>query len=358
MPKKDKRIFCEKYKNLPPESKTDFEQTTEYKNHILDKDKCKSLFLEDQKISKTYNSTSLCVSFDLQKVLNTPHGKHVTLYYSRKYAFYNESIYESGTRVGYCYLWGECQGKRGSNEIVTILFKYLTLIDSKGTHSVINLYADSCTGQNRNRAMISMIFHFLKTTTTITSIKITYLLPGHTMMPVDSIHSTIESFVRNKTVWAPSEWPTIITNSRTNPTGYVVYILKHTDFMDWKSFSQALLPAKFKIAFKTLRIVHFEKNNPIITLQHGFFENSYKHELNMNLIIRSRANTTSIINGPAQLYHAKQSISAPKYKDLVDLCNKNIIPSRYHEEYINMRNDGAVPDVLPETDLEDSDTEN
>lgn len=242
--------------------------------------------------------------------------------------------------------------------IVTVLFKYLTLLDSKGTHSVINLYADSCAGQNRNRAMISMLIHFLKTTTTITTIKVTYLLPGHTMMPVDSIHSTIESFIRNKTVWATSEWPTIITNSRYDPTGYFVHVLNYTDFMDWKSFSQALLPAKFKIAFQTLRMVHFKKNNPVITLQYGFFEESNKQELNMDLIIRSRGNTATINNGPAHLYHSELNISAAKYKDLVDLCNKNIIPYRYHDEYVNMKHDGTVPDVLPETDADDSDKEN
>lgn len=34
----------------------------------------------------------LCTSFDLQKVLNTPHGKSTTLYYSRKYFMYNETF--------------------------------------------------------------------------------------------------------------------------------------------------------------------------------------------------------------------------------------------------------------------------
>lgn len=355
LPKKDKCVFCEKCKNLSPESRTVFEQTIEYKNHMQDKEKCKQLFLDDQKMSKVTNSASLCVSFDLEKVLNTPHGKSVTLYYSRKYAFYNESIYESGTRAGYCYVWGECQGKRGCNEIVTVLFKYLNMLDQRGTKTVINLYADSCAGQNRNRAMIAMIIKFLKTTTTISEIKVTYLLPGHTMMPVDSIHSTIESFVRNKTVWAPSEWPTMITNARSDPTGYIVYVLNHGDFMDWKSFSQALLPAKFKINFNSLRVVHFHKNNPVVTFRYGFFEDSDKHDINIDLIIRSRANTAIVEKGPLSLYHEELKIASSKYKDLQDLCNKNVIPNRYHQEYLNMKHDGAVRDVLPETDEEDSD---
>lgn len=358
LPKKDKCNFCERYKNVQPETRTILEQTLEYQNHIRDKEKCKKLFLDDQNASKTAGSPVLCVSFDLEKVLNTPHGKSVTLYYSRKYAFYNESIYESGTRNGYCYVWGECQGKRGCNEIATIVFKYLTMLDSQGTHRVIYLYADSCAGQNRNRAMLSMIFHFLKTAITITAIKVTYLLPGHTMMPVDSIHSTVESFTRNKVVWAPSEWPTIITNARSNPTSYTVITLNHSDFLDWKSFSQTLLPAKFKIAFNSLRIVNFQKNSPIITLQYGFFEDSEKQELNLDQIMKSRAISASIDRGPRQLYLENLKISSAKYKDLMDLCNKNIIPSRYHEEYLNMRHDGETPDLLNETDEDESNREN
>lgn len=77
----------------------------------------------------------------------------------------------------------------------------------------------------------------------VTTIKVTYRLPGHTMLPVHSIHSTVESFIGNKTEWATSDWPIMITKARSDPTPKFY-------FMDCKSFSQALLPAKFKIAFK------------------------------------------------------------------------------------------------------------
>lgn len=56
------------------------------------------------------NKTVVC-SFDLQKVLNTPYGESMLLYYSRKYAVYNLTMYESGTQNVSCYIWGECDGK-------------------------------------------------------------------------------------------------------------------------------------------------------------------------------------------------------------------------------------------------------
>ena len=43
------------------------------------------------------------------------------------------------------------------------------------------------------------------------------------MMPTDSVHSTIESYVRRRTILAPSESLTTIHNARTNPMGYIHY---------------------------------------------------------------------------------------------------------------------------------------
>ncbi|KAF0703430.1 Uncharacterized protein FWK35_00033649, partial [Aphis craccivora] len=53
------------------------------------------------------------------KVLSSPLGQNMNLYYSKKFSSYNCTIYESGTQNFYAYLWGEINGKRGCNEIVT-----------------------------------------------------------------------------------------------------------------------------------------------------------------------------------------------------------------------------------------------
>jgi len=71
-------------------------------------------------------------------------------------------VYESGTQNSYGYLWGESTGQRGANEIVTCVFKYLYDLDKRNTYSSIALYYDSCSGQNKNRAMMAMIQHSLE----------------------------------------------------------------------------------------------------------------------------------------------------------------------------------------------------
>ncbi|KAJ8733139.1 hypothetical protein PYW08_001437 [Mythimna loreyi] len=78
----------------------------------------------------------------------------------------------------------------------------------------------------------------------------------------------------------------------------------------------------------------------------------------MDFVIRSRANNATVQKGPTPLYDNELSISAAKYKDLKELCNKNVIPKRYHEEYSIMRHNETIRDTLAETDEDDSDKEN
>lgn len=114
---------------------------------------------------------------------------NMNLYYSRKFSTYNLTIYESRNQNAFCYLWGETIGNRGCNEIVTCICNYLISVDQRQSITSIALFCDSCAGQNKNKAMFAMIRYVLKfELKCITEIKLTFLLPGYTYMPVDSIN--------------------------------------------------------------------------------------------------------------------------------------------------------------------------
>lgn len=89
---------------------------------------------------------------------------------------YNITFNESKTRNGICYLWGESEGNRGFNEIASILNMYLKEVDNRGNVSEVILYCDSCSCQNKNKAVLSMIYILQKTAVNIKHIKITFLL--------------------------------------------------------------------------------------------------------------------------------------------------------------------------------------
>jgi len=157
-PKKDKCTVCIKFESSTDLSEEDIIHKTE---HDVEKNGILANYAADQHRSNT-EKTFLTTSFDLQKVLNVPHGKSMLFYYAKKYAVYNLTFYESFTRNGLCYMWGECDGKRGSNEICSIMFKYLTLVDERKTIKEVALYCDNCAGQQKNRAMILTIMYFLE----------------------------------------------------------------------------------------------------------------------------------------------------------------------------------------------------
>lgn len=112
---------------------------------------------------------------------------------------YNFTIYESFRQNGYCYFWEEQHGKRGSNEIASNLYEYLRMVDQLESIKEIKFFCDNCTGQNKNVDVFTMIKYFLHLSKNINIITITYLIVGHTYMPVDSMHSVIEKSIK-KTV--------------------------------------------------------------------------------------------------------------------------------------------------------------
>lgn len=71
-PKKDKCHFCSKYENIMSERELTEEEHKLKTIHEEEKYAVKEMFLFDQQLSSKAKGNFICVSFDLQKVLNTP----------------------------------------------------------------------------------------------------------------------------------------------------------------------------------------------------------------------------------------------------------------------------------------------
>lgn len=354
VPKKDKCTHCEAYNNR--ENLTEDENMIQ-ENHLKEKQYTYDVFKSDQE--RSGKDGFLCCSFDLQKVLNTPAGNSMLLYYSRKLAYYNLSVYESNSKAGFCYLWSEVDGLRGSNEISSIIFSYLKSVDERSPIiQDIAFYCDSCPGQNKNHKMISMLHYFLvRCSTNIKTITINYLLPGHTYMPVDSIHACIEKNIKKKIIWAPSEWPTVIRNSRINAGPYTTIVLSHIDFLDWTEVCNSIFnKPKIKdtndcqVKFKTIRSIILIKDNPNKIQFSYSFENLNYNIIDLEANKRLRSSDLTLLANPKQLYTNKLPLNLVKYKDLSNLCTKNVIPKCYQQEYLNLPYKSAIRDSLPETD--------
>lgn len=339
VPKKDKCKKCVSFANNPTDNTED-----EKKIHLKDAEDSKERFKFHQNITKHHTHT-LCVSFDLQKVLNTPFGESMLFYYSRKYCVYNLTFYESATREGYCYSWGEKDGKRGGNEIATILLKYIKMVDDRQTVKNLLLYSDSCAGQNKNKIVFAAVHTALQECQHIETIQMNFLLPGHTSMPVDSIHAVIENSVKNTVIHAPSQWSTVFTLARKNPKPYNVEVLKCADFVAWDSISDKYFKNNLAGKISQIRVITFKKGDP----SYVFIKTSMAKEAKPEkVVVLGKSRVPS-----GHLYKKPLPISDAKYNDLANLCKSWAIPQQFHDEYLNMPH-GNLKDTLPDTDAEDS----
>ncbi|XP_055627676.1 uncharacterized protein LOC129769426 isoform X3 [Toxorhynchites rutilus septentrionalis] len=94
------------------------------------------------------------ISFDLQKQLATPYLTCDRSFYSRQLYTYNLTIFETQVDINVptCYMWDETRAKRGSREIGSCLWSYLKSLPAYVQE--VNMYSDSCAGQNNNRIVL------------------------------------------------------------------------------------------------------------------------------------------------------------------------------------------------------------
>ena len=346
-PKKDKCDVCVKFANLNCPTQQEIELNNAHK---AEKEAINKKYADDQKRSKQPDNNFVTCSFDLQKVLETPHGKSILFYYSRKYAMYNSTFYESGSRNVMCYMWGETDGNRGCNEIISIVKEYLITLDEKKMEEV-SLYCDNCPGQQKNKPMFLMLSEFVAKSKYIKKITLNFLMAGHSLMTVDSAHAVIERAARKKTIYAPSEWITVVGNARFEPFPYEVKKKIFSDFFDWRTYADSRnfkYDDKHDFKVSETRIAIFEKKSGecfkiLTSALEG--EESYKR-----VSISSKRKRKGGVSDLKPAYGSKLMISEAKYRDLMKLCEKGAIPGHFKEEYVAMPYCTQMRDCLNEPD--------
>ncbi|KAF2886259.1 hypothetical protein ILUMI_19915 [Ignelater luminosus] len=183
-----RRDRCWRYEYDPRRPQDQAAKLEEYQLYRKRKDAANSAKKENGERAKN-DKIFVSVNFDLETVLYCPLFFAKPIFYKRKLAIYNFTIYEVATKQGHCFLWDETSGKRKANEIATRLSIFID-----------NLAAsDNCPGQNKNSIVASMLSYCLSKST-LKSVEGKFL-----EVQCDSMHATIKTAFKNVKITLPSD---------------------------------------------------------------------------------------------------------------------------------------------------------
>ena len=224
-PKKDQCDVCIEYKNAIDKTKLE----AKYQEHQKNKQSARNLKTKMKEMA-SQDKSLVVAAFDLQKVLSVPHGEHSDFFYKRKLAVYDLTVTNLETRQVSCYVWDQTVAKRGSNEISSCLYKYINQLPDNINE--LFLFADNCTGQNKNRFVNQMLA--IAATERKIKVNLVFLEKGHTQNINDTAHSVIEKAKKGVNIHHPHQWITLIeTACRKNP--YKVNMMSQEDFFNYKT---------------------------------------------------------------------------------------------------------------------------
>ena len=309
----------------------------QYVRHISEKDKVREIKSEKKKQAVAQPKKAAAV-YDLQQVIYLPKSGRGTLFYKRRLGCYNFTIYDLGSKDGFCFLHHEGNGKRGSNEIASNLYTYLQTLDTRGVE-IVDLFSDGCIGQNKNSILPAMLLYFISVSVSVKQVTQYYFETSHGQSEGDSIHSTVErSLAKTGDVFLPSQLAILIETARKHPARYKVKEVQSKDIRDWKQLSQALRILKVRsteegniIDWTKVMQVKVTKNQ--LTKLHVKFSHLSESFDTIN-ITGSCRHVQVGLHFPGEAYPlGPPRISEGKFQDLMSLC-EGLTPVISHPDHV------------------------
>jgi len=207
-----------------------------YEKHCDEKNKIKEIKSCIKEKALKDNSEIACASFDLQQVIYLPKSRESALFYKRRLANYNFTVYDIASKECHCFLWSELESKRGASEVSSCVFNTLQMYDSKKNIKSVALFSDGCSGQNKNSIIATMLLYTVAKTSNIEEISLYFFESFHGQNEGDSAHSAVSTALsRAGYLFIPAQLCPVV---RLQP--YIVHNLQHNDFQDFKKMAKDL----------------------------------------------------------------------------------------------------------------------
>lgn len=337
LPKKDECDFCFRFKYCTEEEKNELKE--ELEKHFALKNKIRDLKLADKHLANEDGSTVLFCCFDMQKILLVPQGASSAFFYQSKLSCYNETCWSThlNQKKAYLYTWHEGQLGKGANEVASCVFLFIeTAVRNQPIENPpvkeVRLWGDNCISQNKNRFIFSMEV-FAAENFEITIIH-RFLLKGHTQNEGDSVHARIETESKGKRLFVPSHWRRVMRDAKKKDEDYIVVKMDQSKVYD---FEDLFSRQNWEYDVNGNKIKWTQVTEIKIVGGTRKAEIQYNYDPDSTVILRVDQRQGRPLNLksylPIEAYDGLLPIAAKKKKALLKLCEKLVVPTKYHTFY-------------------------
>lgn len=278
--------------------------------------------LKKQWKQKSREGSATVLSFDYMQNLPLPHIQTNTVFYCRQLWLYVFGVHNLSDDSASMYLYHEGIGKKGQNDVTSLLFHHLKGLENPKEHLV--LFSDGCSGQNKNYVMVHflyMLVHCLKMFK-----QITYIFPirGHSYLPNDQDFAIISKRKRKEAAETPAEWIDIISGCRESPSPFNVVNVERSMFFNIKEATDPyfLKTPKPAVALKNLRMYRIQEETSVFGVR-DHYNSAWR-----SCIIRNKKKLPRELHFKAS-YPENLPINRNKMKDLrklFDFIKKESLP--------------------------------
>lgn len=338
-PKVDSCSYCDERDAILKSSSLSYEERNlredEKRIHLEKVEKKKAEFDNDVEEAIKSDGKVVCITFDLQKTLETPVLTTSIAFYKRQLWTYNLGVYDEGDRRGFMYVWPENMAGRGADEVGSCLLQHIKENVTENTRKII-LYSDKCGGQNRNIKITLLLKKLLSTSRNLIEIQQFFFISGHSMNSCDRCFALIEQQKKKtSTIFTPDHWIQLISQAKKTSPKFTVTKMKPEYFVSSKQIMKLITNRKKTInkeKFSWLEIdsIFNKKKHPFILYIKSM------EATNLIIVDLQKRNVTEKKFARVRLQNLEEKqIKKEKYFDLISLLR--FIPIEYHEFYRNLK---------------------
>eukprot|EP00835_Amoeboradix_gromovi_P003525 NODE_236_length_13376_cov_0.329367.p2 type:complete len:388 gc:universal NODE_236_length_13376_cov_0.329367:7386-6223(-) len=173
-----------------------------------------------------------CISFDYSQNLVLPQfqDQPSELYFLSLLNIYLFGIYNETKKKQLTYIYREDHGKKGGDNVVSLLIDYIFLLPSDQRRHLI-LLADNCVGQNKNNTMMKLLA-WLCLTGKCDTIGIRFMIKGHTKFSPDAGFGHIKKKYALQDIFTVEQVKALI---ETSASGNECKVFPGRRFKDYRS---------------------------------------------------------------------------------------------------------------------------